>query len=62
MLLANNSMFIILVWFFVLVICTLLSGLWVIYLIKLAVNEDEIQEKIRKHKRIAEEMLRSSNL
>lgn len=57
-----NPLVAVLGWCLVLMVCGVMGGLWLIYLIKLALNEDEVQEKIHRHKRIAEEMMRAQEL
>lgn len=58
----QNPLFVVLGWFLVFAFCGIMGGLWLVYLIKLAVNEDEIHEKIQRHKRIAEEMMRAREM
>ncbi len=53
----NNPMVVALVWVMSVGMCFGLATLWMTYLIKIIMNDYEIQEKIRRHKRISEELL-----
>ena len=57
--LLQNSMFIAIIWIVVLGASMFMASMWMVYLIKIVMNEDEIQEKIRRHKRIGEEIIRA---
>lgn len=59
--LLQNPMFIAMVWLVVLLTSFVMGSIWMIYLIKIVMNDDEIQEKIRKHKRINEEIIRAQH-
>lgn len=58
--LVQNGMFIAILWIVVLGSSLFMATMWMVYLIKIVMNEDEIQEKIRRHKRIGEEIIRAS--
>ncbi len=58
----NNPMVIALVWVLSVGICFGLASLWMTYLIKIIMNDYEVQEKIKRHKRISEELLTGKHL
>lgn len=51
-----------LVWVGVVICCCFLGFAWMTYLIKIVMNDDEVQEKIRRHKRITEELMRAQEM
>ena len=53
----NNPMVIALVWVLSIGGCFAFATLWMTYLIKIIMNDYEIQDKIKRHKRISEELL-----
>ena len=55
----NNDLIGALIWVLVAIVAFGMGFLWMVYLMKVAMNEDEVQEKIRKHKRIGEELMRA---
>ncbi len=57
----NNPMIMALVWVFSVAGCFGLATLWMTYLIKIIMNDYEVQEIIRRHKRISEELLNIKN-
>ncbi len=57
--LLQNPMMIAIIWLFVVGAALCMGGIWMIYLMKVVMNDDEIQEKIRRHKRINEEIIRA---
>ena len=58
----SNPMVIALVWVLSVGICFGLAVLWMTYLIKIIMNDYEVQDKIKRHKRISEELLSGRNL
>ena len=54
--LLHNTAFLMFIWFMIVAVCFMLGGLWLAYMIKLAVSEDDIMEKYRRRRRIAEEI------
>ncbi|MBP5232494.1 MAG: hypothetical protein J6333_03725 [Planctomycetes bacterium] len=55
--LLHNTAFLMFIWCLIVAICFMLGGLWLAYMIKLAVSEDEIMEKYRRQRRISEEIM-----
>ena len=53
----NNPFITAVVWVLAIAICFGLATIWMTYLIKIIMNDYEIQEKIRRHKRITEELI-----
>lgn len=56
----NNPLIAAVVWVLGIGICLGLATIWMTYLIKIIMNDYEIQEKIRRHKRITEELISGS--
>ncbi len=57
--LLQNDLFAAIVWVAAVTVSVVMAITWMVYLIKIVMNDEEIQEKIRRHKRISEEIMRA---
>lgn len=57
--LLNNNLFIAIIWVAVVAASFGFAAIWMTYLIKIVMNDEEVQEKLRRHRRISEEIMRA---
>lgn len=57
--LLQNPMMTAVIWLVVVALALCMGGIWMLYLMKVVMNDDDIQDKIRRHKRINEEIIRA---